>query len=83
MKLDPHHARKHPHAYDAETLHAMLIDDYVAHRPLGGPAERGAGFLIGACQKIAYARGVTPEVYFQALLTEGAALTGSTAVAMA
>jgi hypothetical protein len=81
--MDPHHQRQHPHAYDADELHAMLIDDYVTHRPLGGPGVRGAAFLIGACEKIAAVRGITPEVYFQAFLAEGVALTGSTAVAMA
>lgn len=81
--IDPHHNRKHPHSYDADDLHAMLIDDYVSHRPLGGPGTKGAAFLIGACQKIATVRGITPEQAFQALLSEGVALTGSTAVAMA
>lgn len=81
--IDPHHNRKHPHVYDADDLHAMLIDDYVSHRPLGGPGARGAAFLIGACQKIAAVRGLTPEQVFTGLLIEGTALTGSTAVAMA
>lgn len=81
--MDPHHDRKHPHIYDADDLHAMLIDDYVSHRPLGGPGTKGAAFLVGTCEKVAAVRGVTVDAYFQALLAEGVALTGSTAVAMA
>lgn len=81
--IDPHHDRRHPHVYEADELHAMLIDDYVSHRPLGGPGTKGAAFLVGACEKIAAVRGITPEQAFTALLTEGTALTGSTAVAMA
>ena len=82
-RLDDWRKRRHPNRYSAEALHAMLLDDLVHHRPLGGPGERGCAFLIGACQKNARHRGVTPDAYFQALLAEGTAITGSTAVAMA
>lgn len=82
-KLDPWDKRKHPYQYDPDVLHKMLLDDYVSNRPLGGPMEWGAAFLIGACEKIAAKRGVTPNDYFDALLAEGAALTGRTAVPLA
>lgn len=82
-KPDAWGARKHPYKYDADALHQMLLDDYVHHRPLGGPMEFGAAFLIGACEKIAAKRRCTPDDYFQVLLAEGTALTGSTSVALA
>lgn len=82
-KLDRWDKRRHPLRYSPDVLHAMLLDDYVHHRPLGGPGERGAAFLIGACAKIAKTRGVKPDDYFKALLAEGAEVTGSTAVALA
>jgi prolyl-tRNA editing enzyme YbaK/EbsC (Cys-tRNA(Pro) deacylase) len=82
-KLDPWGKRRHPNRYSPDVLHAMLLDDYAHHRPLGGPGERGAAFTIGACAKVARARGVKPDDYFKVLLAEGAQVTGSTAVALA
>jgi hypothetical protein len=82
-KLDPHHARKRAGTYHADELHAMLLHDLETHRPLGGPMGRGALFTIEACAKIAAYRRVPVDAYFQALLAEGAALTGSANVVMA
>jgi hypothetical protein len=83
QKLDPHHARKRAHRYDADTLHAMLLDDYMHNRPLGGPMERGAVFVVEACAKIAHTRRSTPNDVFEALLAEGAAATARTTVPLA
>lgn len=82
-KLDNWRRRRHPDRYSPDELHAMLLDDYVHNRPLGGPMERGAAFTIGACQRIARHRGVSVEDYFQMLLAEGAAKTGRTTVPLA
>lgn len=82
-KLDPWDKRKHPYTYDPDTLHKMLLDDYVSNRPLGGPMEWGAAFVLGACEKIAAHRRVSVDAYFEALLAEGATLTGRTAVPLA
>jgi hypothetical protein len=82
-KLDPHHARKRAHRYDADTLHAMLLDDYVHNRPLGGPMEKGAVFVVEACAKIAAYRRSTPNDVFEAILAEGAAQTARTTVTLA
>lgn len=82
-KLDPWRRRRHPNRYSVEDLHAMLLDDYVSNRPLGGPMEQGAAFLIGACARIAHHRGITTDEYFEALLAEGAALTGRSTVQLA
>lgn len=82
-KLDPWNKRKHPYQYDPDTLHKMLLDDYVSNRPLGGPMEWGAAFVIGACEKVAVHRRVSVDAYFEAFLAEGAALTGRTTVPLA
>lgn len=82
-KLDPHHRRKPADRYSPDVLHAMLLDDLVHHRPLGGPMERGAQFTVIACARVAKARRVPVDDYFQALLAEGAAVTGSTSVTLA
>ncbi|MGK2948996.1 MAG: hypothetical protein ACSLFP_10505 [Acidimicrobiales bacterium] len=82
-QIDPHHARKRAGRYHADTLHEMLLADYVAGRPLGGPMERGTLFTIEACEKIAAYRRTTVEDYFTALLAEGAAKTGRTVVSLA
>lgn len=81
--MDPHHRRKRAGAYDTDTLHAMLLDDYVHARPLGGPMDRGALFVVEACAKIAAYRRVTVDAYFEALLAEGAAKTGRITVPLA
>lgn len=82
-KLDPHHARKSARTYHADELHAMLLDDLVMARPLGGPMGKGALFTVEACAKIAAYRRVGVDDYFTALLAEGAAKTGRTTVALA
>lgn len=82
-KLDPWRDRKRAARYSPEDLHAMLIDDYVAGRPLGGPMEDGALFLIEACARVAKRRRVSVDDYFEALLAEGASLTGRTVVPLA
>lgn len=82
-RLDPHHKRRRAGKYSPDDLHAMLLDDYVHGRPLGGPMERGAVFTVEACARIAADRRVKVDDYFQALLAEGASKTGRTAVPLA
>lgn len=60
----------------------MLLSDFEHARPLGGPMEWGAAFVIGACARVAKARRVTPDVYYQSLLAEAEALYGGAAVRM-
>lgn len=81
--LDPWGHRVHPHRYDPDTLHRMLIDDYTSFRPFGGPGDFGAAFLIGACEKVAGHRRIPVDDYFQQLLAEGQALTGRETVPLA
>lgn len=81
--LDPWGRRQHPYRYDPQALHDMLVDDAVHNRVFGGPAEFGAMFLIGACEKIAAHRKTTVEDYFVSLLAECASLTGRETVPLA
>lgn len=80
---DPWRNRKRAGRYSPEDLHAMLLDDLAHQRPLGGPMERGALFTMEACARVAKARRVPVDDYFEALLAEGATRTGSTAVHLA
>lgn len=82
-KLDPHHRRLHASRYSPDVLHAMLLDDLTHRRPLGGPMERGALFTVEACARIAKHRRCSVDDYFEALLAEGANVTGTTEVPLA
>ena len=80
---DPWERRRHPYRYHPDALHEMLVDDGKRRKPLGGPMEKGAAFLIGACEKIAAHRRITVEDYFGQLTAEIAVHTGSTALPLA
>lgn len=82
-KLDPWRNRRPVQHYSPTDLHAMLLDDYTHNRPLGGPMEPGAQWLVLACARIAEARRCTVDEYFQVLKAEGAELTGRTWVPLA
>lgn len=72
--------RKHPDRYDPADLRAMLVDDIVNTKPMGGPGEFGCAFVIGACARIAKAEHKPVDDVFQSILAEGASLTGTTAL---
>jgi len=74
--LDRWGRRKHPNRYNAIALRAMLVDDIVHARPLGGPDEVGCAFTIGACDKIARKQRCSVDEAFQSILDEGESLTG-------
>lgn len=82
-KLDPHHRRQRAGRYSPDVLHAMLLDDLVHHRPLGGPMERGTVFTVEACARVAKHRRCSVDDYFEALLAEGASITGTTDLPLA
>ena len=80
---DPHGKRKYPYRYSTSALRQMLVADIVALRPLGGPGEMGAAWLIGAVDAIAKRTGTHPDEVFMSILAEGASLAGHTNVALA
>lgn len=83
-KLDPWDKRRHPDKYDPQTLRQMLVADIVAGRAPGGPMEKGAAFLIGACERIRKANGwATADDAFQSICAEAASISGHTNVALA
>lgn len=81
-KHDPHGKRKYPYRYSTKALRAMLVEDIVALRPLGGPGEVGAAWLIGAVDAISRRTGTHPDEVFKSILAEGASITGHTNLAL-
>lgn len=82
-KVDPWGQRRHPYQYEAKALRQMIVEDAIALRPLGGPMEPGAAFLLGACQVIARKERSTPDDVFKSILAEAEAVTGRSGVSLA
>jgi hypothetical protein len=62
----------------------MLVEDIVAGRAPGGPAEVGAAFLIGACANISKANGwSSADDAWNSITAEAAAIAGHSNVALA
>jgi hypothetical protein len=73
---DPWGRRQHPYRYDAKALRAMIVDDLCAYRPPGGPAEKGAAFLLGACQRVAERDRCSVDDAWKSMLAEASAKLG-------
>ena len=71
-----------PSEYTTEAIRAMLVDDIVALRPLGGPDELGAAWLIAACALIAKRERKLVDDVFKSILAEGASAAGHTNLAL-
>lgn len=82
-QLDEWGKRKHPNRYTPKELRAMLVDDGRNRRTLGGPAEKGCAFLIGACDRIAKADRIPVDDVFVSIVDEIQSLTGDVALPLA
>jgi hypothetical protein len=69
--------------YSADDLHAMLVDDGVKYRPLGGDGMSGVQWMMDALTRIAAYRRIEVDLAFAAVLEDVEAQTGRKWVAVA
>jgi len=83
LKIPPPDRRKHPSRYTSIELRAMLVDDGIHRRPLGGKNEAGLRWFTDAIARIAADERKAQEDVFAEIRTEIAATTGVDLLALA